>query len=98
MDLRNCASAQVPDLVLAGRRPAISNSAELPQEPAVDAYTALMERCWQQEPTLRPPFSEVSAELAVIRKLHHPQPKVSDHDRWADMYSRQAAWALSGAF
>ena len=53
-----------------GKRPPVPPREHLPGPPAdnagfagLDAYCALMRRCWEQEAGQRPPFGEVCAEL-----------------------------------
>mmetsp|Transcript_45075 Transcript_45075/g.57711 ORF Transcript_45075/g.57711 Transcript_45075/m.57711 type:complete len:321 (+) Transcript_45075:5677-6639(+) len=46
----------IMDLVLQGKRPEITCSLLLDEQPA---YRALMERCWAQRPDMRPTFHEI---------------------------------------
>jgi serine/threonine protein kinase len=59
-----------------GQRPAIPATADLPgpadgrpSPAALEAYLALMNRCWAQDPAQRPEFQAVAAELAAVAAL-----------------------------
>ena len=55
-----------------GERPPVPPAAELPgggAGPWLPRYEALMQRCWAQEPTVRPTFEQVVAELAELKSI-----------------------------
>ncbi|KAL4517811.1 hypothetical protein Ndes2437B_g03932 [Nannochloris sp. 'desiccata'] len=58
--------------VLKGGRPALPPRAELPGlKPSdnLDAYTALIQRCWAQEPSARPDFNSIASELRALQSV-----------------------------
>ena len=62
---------QVVGQLINGRRPAVPPRPELPGlggggGAGLDAYLALMRRCWAQQPDERPPFEEVVPELRCV--------------------------------
>jgi hypothetical protein len=55
--------------IQAGRRPVVPPAAQLglrPTPSGLDAYVALMQRCWAQQPQDRPSFEQIMAELRAI--------------------------------
>ena len=55
-----------------GGRPALPPLSELPglkPSDSLDAYIALMERCWAQDPATRPDFKTIAAELRTLQSV-----------------------------
>ncbi len=64
----------IHQLVQRGERPKIPPLTELPgftdielPETSINAYIALMNRCWAQDPAIRPDFKTVAAELRALQ-------------------------------
>jgi len=79
----SCLKLQIQADILRGKRLALPPRAQLPGSGAAefdgfDAYVALMERCWAQEPEARPAFGQVAEALrALIQVL--PPAEVQSH-------------------
>ena len=54
---------QVPALVAKGRRPYIPEDRSAFGCPCLEEYPYLMDRCWHQDPGMRPDFEHIAEDL-----------------------------------
>jgi hypothetical protein len=72
--------AEIEKRVLAGERPKLTDEiiAKRKTDPFVAGLCDLMEKCWAQEPTARPPIEAVLKELERLEGILKTQPDAND--------------------
>ena len=93
--------ARVASAIMAGQRLAVPPEADLPgagQLPSLERYMALMERCWAQEPALRPSFSvilrELRAQLEALRGNAAPLARLQSSRTSSAIQRVEQQWRL----
>lgn len=72
--------AEIEKRVLAGERPKLTDeiAAKRRTDPVISGMCDLMEKCWAQEPSARPPIEAVVKELERLEEILKTQPDAND--------------------